>query len=70
MSTAPMAGSALIHMPKSYEISCPPGMLIHGQRIKRFTSLQAFEGYIGQLRKAGRTVTWQSPFAARVEVRA
>ncbi|MGY8550436.1 hypothetical protein L0936_07565 [Paracidovorax citrulli] len=67
MSTAPMAGSALIHMPKSYEIACPPGMLAHGHRIKRFTSLQAFEGYIAQVRKAGRTVTWQSPFMARVE---
>lgn len=70
MSTAPMAGSALIHMPKSYEIACPPGMLAHGHRIKRFTSLQAFEGYIAQVRKSGRTVTWQSPFAARVEARA
>ncbi|WP_192884848.1 hypothetical protein [Paracidovorax avenae] len=67
MSTAPMAGSALIHMPKSYEIACPPGMLAHGHRIKRFTSLQAFEGYIGQVRKAGYTVTWQTPFVAAVE---
>ena len=70
MSTAPMAGSALIHMPKSYEIACPPGMLAHGHRIKRFTSLQAFEGYVAHLHSAGRTVTWHAPFAARVEARA
>ncbi|MVT29086.1 hypothetical protein QRO08_09905 [Paracidovorax citrulli] len=67
MSTAPMAGSALIHMPKSYEIACPPGMLAHGHRIKRFTSLQAFEGYVAQLRKSGCTVRWDTPFTATVE---
>ncbi len=62
--------SALIHMPKSYEIECPAGMLADGQRVKRFTSLQAFEGYIDQARKAGCTVAWLSPFTARVEARA
>lgn len=62
--------SALIHMPKSYEIECPAGMLPAGERVKRFTSLQAFEGYIAQVRKTGRTVAWLSPFTARVEARA
>ncbi len=57
-------------MPKSYEIECPAGMLADGQRVKRFTSLQAFEGYIAQARKAGCTVAWLSPFTARVEARA
>lgn len=65
-----MAGSALIHMPKSYEVECPAGMLPAGMRVKRFTSLQAFESYIAQARKLVRTVTWQSPFRAVVEARA
>ncbi|WP_343593513.1 hypothetical protein [Paracidovorax wautersii] len=59
--------SALIHMPKSYEIACPAGMLAHGHRVKRFTSLQAFEGYIVQLRKRGFSVSWNTPFTAAVE---
>ena len=61
--------SALIHMPKSYEITCPSGMLAHGFTTKRFTSLQAFEGYIGELRARGVTVHWSTPFAASVEAR-
>ncbi|WP_311223472.1 MULTISPECIES: hypothetical protein [unclassified Acidovorax] len=59
--------SALIHMSKSYLIQCPPGMLAQGHTIKRFTSLQAFEGYIAELRRLGRTVHWNSPFTATVE---
>lgn len=54
----------------TYEIACPPGMLAHGHHIKRFTSLQAFEGYVAHLHSAGRTVTWHAPFAARVWARA
>ena len=62
--------SALIHMPKTYLIQCPPGMLAEGHKIKRFTSLQAFEGYIDQLRRLGRIVHWNSPFTATVEAQA
>lgn len=61
--------SALIHMPKSYLIQCPPGMLAEGHAIKRFTSLQAFEGYIAELRKRGCSVHWNSPFTATVEAK-
>lgn len=61
--------SALIHMPKIYQVECPPGMLADGQHIKRFTSLQAFEGYVAQLRKLGCTVHWNSPFTATVEAK-
>lgn len=59
--------SALIHMPKTYLIQCPPGLLANGHKIKRFTSLQAFEGYIAELRRLGRVVHWNSPFTATVE---
>ncbi len=62
--------SALIHMPKTYLLQCPPGMLADGHKIKRFTSLQAFEGYIAELRRLGRVVHWNSPFTATVEAQA
>lgn len=58
------------HVPASrpavrhYLIQCPLGMLADGHKIKRFTSLQAFEGYIVQLTKLGMTVHWSSPFTA------
>ena len=50
-----------------YVIQCPPGMLADGRTIKRFTSLDAFEGYITELRKRGMSVHWSSPFTATVE---
>ena len=58
--------SALIHMPKSYQVECLPGMLANGERIKRFSSLQAFEGYVLELIRRGCAVRWDSPFVVVV----
>ncbi|EER61084.1 hypothetical protein AcdelDRAFT_1341 [Acidovorax delafieldii 2AN] len=52
---------------RQYLIQCPPCMLADGHRIKRFTSLEAFEGYIAELRSRRMTVHWNSPFTATVE---
>ncbi|MDA8445294.1 hypothetical protein [Paracidovorax valerianellae] len=59
--------SALIHMPKSYHVTCPAGMLPDGEVVKRFTSLQAFEGYVTKARELGCTVQWHTPFTVTVE---
>lgn len=59
-------------------IQCPPGMLVpgstvevcHGHSIERFTSVQAFEGYVRQVRASGMTVRFDNPFSAVVEASA
>ena len=45
----------------SYTIDCPPGMLHARKTRKRFTSVSAFDGYIGELRRVGRSVDFLSP---------
>ena len=45
----------------TYTIDCPPGMLHARKTRKRFTSVTAFDGYIGQLRRVGRVVDFVSP---------
>lgn len=45
---------------KVYTIDCPPGMLHARKTRKRFTSVAAFDGYIGQLRRVGRVVDFVS----------
>lgn len=36
-----------------------------GPCVRTFTSVQAFDGYIGQLRKAGSLVSFIDPFTAQ-----
>ncbi|SDC08674.1 hypothetical protein SAMN05192589_101225 [Paracidovorax valerianellae] len=66
--------SALIHMEPAparvWLVQCPPGMLANGHSIKRFSNVQAFEGYVRQVRDMGMTVRFDSPFAAVVEASA
>lgn len=45
----------------TYTIDCPPGMLHARKTRKRFTSVSAFDGYIGELRRVGRVVDFVSP---------
>ncbi len=77
--------SGLIHMidqPRTpvrfWLIQCLPGMLVpgstvevcQGHSIKRFTSVEAFEGYVRQVRSMGMTVRFDNPFSAVVEASA
>ena len=52
---------------RTWLVQCPPGMLAQGHTIKRFTSVDAFDGYVGELRARGLVVRFDSPFAATVE---
>ena len=45
----------------TYTIDCPPGMLHARKTRKRFASVSAFDGYIGELRRVGRVVDFISP---------
>lgn len=45
----------------TYTIDCPPGMLHARKTRKRFASVSAFDGYIGELRRVGRVVEFVSP---------
>jgi len=69
--------SALIHMTearpapvRTWLVQCPPGMLAHGHKIKRFTSPDAFDAYVRCVRQAGYTVRFASPWSATVEAKA
>jgi len=50
-------------------VQCPPGMLCFGNRVRKFTSVEAFEGYIRQVRAMGYVVSFNSPFTATVEAK-
>lgn len=77
--------SGLIHMidqPRTpvryWPIQAPPSMFVPGRTveqhdghsIKRFTSVEAFEGYVRQVRSMGMTVRFDNPFSAVVEASA
>lgn len=47
----------------------PPGMLAQGHQVKKFTSVDAFDGYVREVRAQGYTVSFASPFTAIVEAR-
>ena len=52
--------------PITYTVHCPPGMLAAGRTCKTFSSVDAFDGYMGALRVLGVVVTYTSPFVAVV----
>ncbi|GKS89099.1 hypothetical protein [Acidovorax sp. SUPP2539] len=66
--------SALIHMEpapaRAWLVRCPLGMLADGHLTKRFSNVQAFDGYVRQVRDMGMTVRFETPFAAVVEASA
>ena len=77
--------SGLIHMidqpltpVRFWLIQAPPGMFVPGRTveqrdghsIKRFTSVEAFEGYVRQVRAMVMTVRFDNPFSAVVEASA
>lgn len=52
--------------PITYRVHCRPGMLAFGRTHKTFTSVYAFSGYVGALRRLGVSVFFQSPTVAIV----
>lgn len=52
--------------PTTFSVHCRPGMLALGRTIKTFTSVEAFDGYVGALRRLGVVVSFQSPAVAIV----
>ena len=50
----------------SYIVHCPAGMLAHGRTCKTFSSVDAFDGYVGALRRLGLVVCFTSPAVATV----
>lgn len=52
--------------PAIYTVHCPMGMLALGRTAKTFTSVEAFAGYVGALRRLGVSVSFQSPAVAIV----
>lgn len=52
--------------PALYTVHCPVGMLALGRTLKTFTSVEAFGGYVGALRRLGVAVSFQSPAVAIV----
>ncbi len=72
--------SALIHMDRpapvrTWLVQHPPGVLLPGRTveihpthsIKKFFTVDSFDGYVRQLRAFGYTVRFTSPFTAIVE---
>lgn len=51
---------------RTWVVHCPPGMLHGGATSKTFTSVTAFDGYVAELRRLGREVTFPSPAVAKV----
>ena len=54
---------------RTWVAHCPPGMLADGHKVKNFASVEAFDGYVRQVRAQGCTVSFASPFTAIVEAR-
>ena len=54
---------------RTWLVRCPPGMLAQGHQVKKFTSVDAFDGYVRQVRASGYPVSFTSPFTAIVEAR-
>ena len=54
---------------RTWLVQCPPGMLAQGHQVKKFTSVDAFDGYVRQVRAQGYTVSFASPFTAIVVAR-
>lgn len=52
--------------PTTYTANCPAGMLAAGRTCKTFTSVDAFDGYIGTVRRLGLVVTFQAPTVATI----
>lgn len=52
--------------PITYLVNCPLGMLAFGGTAKTFTSPNAFDGYVGALRRLGVAVSFQSPTVATI----
>ena len=54
---------------RTWLVQCPPGMLAQGHQVKKFTSVDAFDGYVREVRAQGYAVSFASPFTAIVEAR-
>lgn len=54
---------------RTWLVQCPPGMLAQGHQVKKFASVDAFDGYVREVRAQGYTVSFSSPFTAIVEAR-
>ena len=54
---------------RTWLVQCPPGMLAQGHQVKKFTSVDAFDGDVRQVRAQGYTVSCASPFTAIVVAR-
>ena len=52
--------------PSTYAVHCRSGMLAAGATVKAFASVDAFDGYIGALRRLGVIVTFTAPAVAVV----
>lgn len=52
--------------PTTYTVNCPAGMLAAGRTCKTFSSVDAFDGYVGALRRLGLVVCFTSPAVATV----
>ena len=64
-----MTGDAPRTPVRTWLVQCPPGMLANGASVRRFTGVDAFDGYVREVRAQGYTVTFNSPFTATVEAR-
>jgi len=51
-------------MSATYCVQCPIVMLHNARTVKFFTSVFAFDGYVGQLRASGFVVLFEGPFVA------
>lgn len=49
-----------------YTVHTPAGMLPDGKTSKPFSSVEAFDGYVAQVRALGLVVSFDSPLVARV----
>ena len=54
---------------RTWQLHCPPGMLSRAGLVKQFTSAEAFDGYVRELRAQGFTVSFTTPWVAVVESR-
>ena len=54
---------------RTWLVQCPPCMLAQGHQVKKFASVDAFDGYVREVRAQGYTVSFASPFTAIVEAR-
>lgn len=76
MTITGQSGAGMLHMfnapapVRTWLVQLLPGMCPPGEsRVKRFRSVDAFDGYVRQVRASGYPVSFTSPFTAIVEAR-